>query len=361
MSSTHPIVGEVGEEVNLKVLIGVDPHKASSTAAVLDRHGRLVEQARFATNRAGLRALERFGKRFPERRWAVESASGLGRSVAQRLVESGEDVVDVPAKLSARVRLLSVGNERKNDGLDAAYVALAAHQGTGLTEVAEEDYATVLRMLSDRRDNLVTERTRTINRLHVLLRNLVPGGAAKQLSADKAATLLGAVRPASAPGRARRQLARDLVADVRALDRRLVELDRRIRAGVKESNTSLTKIFGVGPIAAAKIVGHVGTVSRFPAKAHFASYTGTAPIEASSGDVVRHRLSRVGNRKLNHALHMIAIVQIRHDTEGRRYYRRKLAEGKSDKEALRCLKRRISDVIFKQLYADLVKELSVVA
>lgn len=122
---------------------------------------------------------------------------------------------------------------------------------------------------------------------------------------------------------------------------------------MKEARTTLTKLFGVGPIMAAKIIGQVGTIARFPSKAHFASYAGTAPIEASSGDVVRHRLSRIGNRKLNHALHMIAIVQIRHDTDGQAYYRRKVGEGKSDKEALRCLKRRISDAVFKALSTDL--------
>ncbi len=116
----------------------------------------------------------------------------------------------------------------------------------------------------------------------------------------------------------------------------------------------MTRMFGVGPILAAKIIGKVSNVARFPTKAHFASYTGTAPIEASSGEVVRHRLSRAGNRKRNHALHMIAICQARHDAEGRAYYRRKLAEGKSEKEALRCLKRRISDAVYKQLRADLV-------
>jgi transposase len=106
----------------------------------------------------------------------------------------------------------------------------------------------------------------------------------------------------------------------------------------------------------------VGAIARFfPGKAHFASYTGTAPIEASSGDVVRHRLSRAGNRQLNHALHMIAICQVRHDTQGRTYYRRKLAEGKAEKEALRCLKRRISEAIYKQLRSDLEDRITVAA
>jgi len=145
-----------------------------------------------------------------------------------------------------------------------------------------------------------------------------------------------------------------LVRDVRRLDRQLSELEGRIREALEEASTGLTRLFGVGPILAAKIIGQVGAIARFPGKAHFASYTGTAPIEASSGDVVRHRLSRAGNRQLNHALHMIAICQVCHDTQGRTYYRRKLAEAKSEKEALRCLKRRLSDAVYKQLQTDLV-------
>jgi transposase len=147
-------------------------------------------------------------------------------------------------------------------------------------------------------------------------------------------------------------MASELVRDVRALDRKIAGLDAEIREEVERSGTSLTEVFGVGPILAAKIIGLAGDVERFPGKGHFASYAGVAPLEASSGEVVRHRLSLAGNRKLNHALHMIAICQVRHDTEGRAYYRRKLAEGKSEREALRCLKRRISDAVFRRLRAD---------
>lgn len=115
-------------------------------------------------------------------------------------------------------------------------------------------------------------------------------------------------------------MAAELVRDVRCLERQLSELEGRIREALEEASTGLTRLFGVRPILAAKIIGRVGNVARFPTKAHFASYTGTAPIEASSGDVVRHRLSRAGNRQLNHALHMVAICQVRHDTQGRSYY-----------------------------------------
>ncbi len=336
----------------MEALIGIDPHKATNAVAAIDEHGELLEYAVFATNRSGLRSLERWGKRFPNRRWAVEGAGGLGCSVSQYLTASREKVVDVPAKLSSRIRLLSTGNARKNDRMDATYVALAALRNERLADVSEEEHAAVLRMLSERREDLIKERTRTLNRLHGLLRGLVPGGAGKNLSADKAARVLRGVRPQSGPARARRRLAADLIRDVRRLERQVRDLESRIREAVEEASTSLIGLFGVGPILAAKIIGRVGTVARFPGKAHFASYTGTAPIEASSGDVLRHRLSRAGNRQLNHALHMIAICQVRHVTEGRAYYRRKLAEGKSEREALRCLKRRISDAVFKQLRTD---------
>ena len=137
------------------------------------------------------------------------------------------------------------------------------------------------------------------------------------------------------------------------LDRKIVDLNRRVEAEVEASGSTLTEIFGVGPILAATILGTVGDVERFPTKAHFASYAGTAPVEASSGKVVRHRLSLGGNRKLNYALHMVATSQARSDAPGGAYYRKKLDEGKSRKEALRCLKRRISDAVYKSLVADL--------
>jgi transposase len=148
-------------------------------------------------------------------------------------------------------------------------------------------------------------------------------------------------------------LASEVLRDVRTLDRKIADLNRRIEAEVEASGTTLTEIFGIGPILlAATIVGTVGNVLRFPTKAHFASYSGTAPVEASSGDVLRHRLSLAGNRKLNYALHMVAVCQARSDARGGTYYRKKIAEGKSRKEALRCLKGRISDAVFRTLAAD---------
>jgi transposase len=337
----------------MKVLIGVDPHKASLAVAVVDEAtGELLERASFPQDRTGLRALERWAKRFPERRWAVENAGGLGRHLAVRLAATGESVVDVPPKLSARVRVLSSANARKNDRLDALATALAASRNDRLAAVDPEAASEVLRLLSERREDLVAERTRALNRLHGLLRDLVPGGVARTLSAHRAARILRGIRPQGASARLRRRLASEVLRDVRTLDRKIADLNERIEAEVEASGTTLTGIFGVGPILAARIIGTVGSVERFPTKAHFASYSGTAPLETSSGDVVRHRLSLAGNRKLNYALHMVATCQARSDDQGGAYYRKKIAEGKSRKEALRCLKRRISDAVFRSLTTD---------
>ena len=339
------------------VLIGVDPHEATNVVAAIDQRGELVGQENFPANREGLRALGRWAKRFPERRWAVEGAGGIGRPLAQKLLASGEQVVDVPPKLSARVRVLSTGNARKNDCLDATFTALAALRNDRLASVQHEDglegRAEILRLLTERREDLVAERTRALNRLHVMLRDLLSDPGGRQLSADAAAKLLRRARPRHPTGRVRRRLAAELLRDVRALDRRIAELDEHIGVEVEASGTTLTEVFGVGPILAAKIVGIVGDVGRFPSKAHFASYAGAAPIEASSGEVVRHRLSLAGNRRLNNVLHMIAVVQARSDPCGRAYYRKKLGEGKSRKEAMRCLKWRVSDAVFRKLLGDL--------
>ena len=181
----------------------------------------------------------------------------------------------------------------------------------------------------------------------------MPGGIAGTLSADRAARILRGIRPQGSSSRVRRRLASEVLRDIRTLDRKIADLNRRIEAEVEACGTTLlTEIFGIGPILAAKIIGTVGDVARFPTKAHFASYAGTAPVEASSGEVVRHRLSLAGNRKLNNALHMVAVCQARSDARGGGYYRKKIAEGKSRKEALRCLKRRVCDAVFRRLVAD---------
>ena len=160
---------------------------------------------------------------------------------------------------------------------------------------------TALRAIVDHRDDLVKTRTQTVNRLHVVLTNLIPAGAQRDLTADQAAELLRKIRPRDAAGRTLRGLAVDLVTEIRHLDRRIAKAAADIKTAVTASGTTLTELCGIGALTAGKILGRVGTIDRFRSAAAFASYTGTAPIDVSSGDVVRHRLSRAGDRQLNSA------------------------------------------------------------
>jgi transposase len=262
-------------------------------------------------------------------------------------------VLDVPAKLAARVRVYSRGHGRKTDKDDAVSVGLAALDGTGVTPVTGDGALVSLRLLCDRREELTAQRTQAVCRLHRLLAELTPGGMRRELSANKAQALLARIRPAGDVGQVRVQIARDHLADIRALDARIKYIGTQIAALVTASGTSLTRLYGIGPVIAGRILAEVGDLARFATKDAFASYNGTAPIDASSGDQIRHRLSRAGNRRINHALHMMAVTQIRNPgTPGRLYYERKRTEGKTPKEALRCLKRRLSDLVYYQLLAD---------
>jgi transposase len=334
------------------VVIAIDPHKRSWTAVAVDGSLQLQTSIRVEATRAGYRELRRFAASWSEPRWAIEGAGGLGAPLATRLLADGLAVLDVPAKLAARVRALSTGHGRKTDEADAVSVGVAAWTATSLVSVQFDETALALRALTEHRDDLVKTRTQTVNRLHVLLAHLIPGGAQTGLRADAAADMLRRVRPRDVLGATRRRLAVDLVEEVRRLDQRIAGIGEQITAAVGESKTTLTGLFGIGEMLAGKILARVGSIRRFASAAAFASYTGTAPIAVSSGDVVRHRLSRAGDRQLNYALHVMAITQIRHDTAGRAYYRRKRAAGKSHKEALRCLKRRLSDVVYRQLLRD---------
>jgi transposase len=342
------------ELVSDDVMIAVDPHKASNTAAVLDPVSKtVIETARFANSEDGYAQLTAFTGRWAQRRWAVEGCHGAGRSLAQRLVADGEMVLDVPAKLAARVRVYSRGHGRKTDRDDAVSVGLAALDGTGITPVTCDGALVSLRLLCDRREELTALRTQAVCRLHRLLAELTPGGMRRELSANKAQALLARIRPAGEVSQVRMHIARDHLADIRALDARIKHIGGQIAALVAASGTGLTGLFGVGPVIAGRMLAEVGDVARFATKDAFASYNGTAPIDVSSGDQVRHRLSRAGNRRINHALHMMAVTQIRYPaTPGRLYYERKRTEGKTPKEALRCLKRRLSDLVYYQLIAD---------
>jgi transposase len=335
------------------VMIGIDPHKGSHTAVVVDATESELARLRVRASGRQVDQLLAWAMPYETRTWAVESANGWGYLLSQQLVAAGERVVDVPATLAARVRVLSSGRSNKNDPNDARSVAVAALRSPGPREVARTDHQEVLRLLAKRNHDLARARNRTACRLHALLAELVPGGVAGEISATTAQRLLADVEACSPVEATRRDIAEEHLEDLRRLDAQIKAAKARIRIAVAATNTSLTELFGVGPFVAAIIIGHTGDISRFRSRDHYAAYTGTAPIEVSSGGRVVHRLSRRGNRKLNHAIHIAAVSQIRHrNSEGRAFYDRKLAEGKTTKEALRALKRRISDAVYRQLQAD---------
>jgi transposase len=340
------------------VVIAVDPHKASWTAVVVTEGLAPAGAIRVEVNRAGYRQLRRFAAGWPDARWAIEGAAGLGAPLAERLREDQIAVIDVPAKLARRVRLLSTGHGRKSDEADALSVGIAAWSAPALRTVQIDVAIAALRAVTEHRDDLVRTRTQLINRLHALLVKLVPSGLARGLRADAAAEALRRIRPRDPLARTLRTIAVDLVAELRRLDRRIAEATQTLSEAVTASGTTLTELLGIGDVLAAKILARTGPVSRFRSPAAFASFCGVAPIEVSSGDVVRHRLSRAGDRQLNYALHVMALAQIRYDSPGRSYYQRKRAAGKSHKEAMRCLKRRLSDVVYRTMINDTVSSLS---
>jgi len=338
----------------MAVMIGVDPHKASHTAVAIDQAEKLLGELRVRSSADQVERLLSWAARWPERTWAVEGAGGLGYLLAQQLVSAGETVLDVQPKLGSRVRLLATGNVNKNDPNDAPSVAVAALRSNDVRPVAAEDHAAVLKLWSKRRRDLGSLRTQVACRLHSVLCDLVPGGHPKKdMTAAQAARPLAALEPTGAVQAARHELALDFLADLGRIDAQMREAKKRLEVAVRASGTTVTEVFGVGPYVAGTVLGYVVDVSRFADRDHFAAYNGTAPIEVSSGGHKVFRLSRRGNRRLNHAVHMAAVTQVRfRHSEGRTYYDRKIKEGKTHKEALRYLKRRVSDAIFAHLVAD---------
>ncbi|MEO1057527.1 MAG: IS110 family transposase [Actinomycetota bacterium] len=333
-------------------MIGIDPHKQSHTAVAIDDHEAALDEFSLRASSAQVERLREWAARFEQREWAVESANGLGYLLAQQLVAAGEVVFDVPPVLASRVRVLGSGRSQKNDANDARSIAVAALRSDRLTRVRPDDHARVLRLLAKRHRDMAQLRNTHCTRLHALLVDLAAGGIGTELTVPKANTVLDGVEIDSEVTRHRVLIAAELIDDIARLDTALKVSKKRVHHAVSASGTSLTGIVGIGPINAATILGYCGDIDRFNSKAQFASYNGTAPIEASSGGRVRHRLNPSGNRRINHALHIAAICQLRYGREGRTYYDRKIVEGKSSKEAIRALKRRISDRVFRTIVKD---------
>src|SRR5688572_12595182 len=283
-----------------RVVIGMDPHKRSATIEAIDEREKILTRGRFGTDTAGYQLLLAAGRVFPDRVWAIEGCYGIGRHIAQRLVADGEPVLDVPPKLSARVRVFDTGQGRKTDPVDAHSVAVAGLRSPGLRAVAADDHTVVLRLLVDRRDELGRTRTETVSRLHHLLLELIPGGAKKFLTRGQASYLLRtAPPPAGIVAQTRHDLARELIDELTVIDAKIKAADKQLRQLLTAAGSSLRDLNGIGPSGAARLIGDIADISRFRSAGHFASWNGTAPIEASSGDQRRHRLSRLGNRRIN--------------------------------------------------------------
>jgi transposase len=267
-----------------QIIIGVDPHKLSATIEVVNDRERFLGSGRFATDQAGYTAMLDYAKVWPERIWAVEGANGAGRPLAQRLLEAGESVVDVPAKLAARVRLFDTGHNRKTDALDAHSIAVVAVRTEGLRVLKVDGELEAMRMLTDRREALARRRVQTVNRLQALLAELLPGQAKKDITPLQAKAMLASVRPRDIAGKTRRSIAAEELAELIAVDAKTKKATAELKVMVLARGSRLMDLRGVGPVVAARVLADVGDVARFADRNRFASWTGTAPLDASSGE-----------------------------------------------------------------------------
>jgi transposase len=260
-----------------QVFIGVDPHKLSATIEVIDDRETVLATGRFATDKAGYAAMRRRVAAWPERVWAVEGSNGAGRPLAQRLVADGEHVVDVPAKLSARVRLFDTGHNRKTDAHDAHAVAVVAVRTNRLRVLSYDVELEALRMLIDHREELTRRRIQTANRLQRLLSELTPGKVKKDITPLQAKVILASVRPRDMAGKTRRRLAVEHLTELAAVDKKIKASTKELKTMVLARGSSLMDLPGVGPVVAARVLADVGDVARFSDRNRFASWTGTAP------------------------------------------------------------------------------------
>ncbi len=228
------------------VIIGVDPHKLSATIEVVDEYEKLLGSGRFTTDQAGYTAMRTYAKTWPDRVWAVEGANGAGRPLAQRLLEDGERVVDVPAKLAARVRLFDTGHNRKTDALDAHSIAIVAVRTKGLRVLRVDGELEALRILTDRREALTRRRVQTVNRLQALLAELLPGQAKKDITPLQAKTMLAGVRPRDIAGKTRRRVAAEELAELIAVDAKIKKATAELKTMVMARRSRLMDLHGVG-------------------------------------------------------------------------------------------------------------------
>jgi transposase len=333
------------------IVIGVDVHKHSLTAVAVDEAGRMLEERTVGAAAGDLLAWA--SALDQERLWALEDCRQLTRWLERELLAAGEGLVRVPPNLMAPER--RAGRARgKSDPIDALAVARAALREPGLSRPRPDERPfRELKLLVDHRDDLVDERRRAQQRLRWHLHQLDPSFAVPARHLDRPVQL-------ERVGRwlLRREqdvqvrVARDLVVRCRSLTRSIAELERELEQRTAETAPALLKLPGCGAITAAKLLAEIGPIDRFHSDAQLARHGGVAPLEASSGRVQRQRLDRGGNRQLNCALYRIAITQARYHPAARAYLERKQAEGKSRREAIRCLKRQLVRVVFNTLKTE---------
>ena len=332
------------------VVIGVDSHKRTHTVVAVDEAGRKLAERTAATTADGHLELLGWSRTWPERTWALEDCRNLTRRLEADLLRGGEAVRRVPTKLMAGARR-SAREPGKSDPIDALSVARAALREPNLPVARLDGVEREVRLLVDYRDVLISDRTGHQSRLRWFLVELgIPEPPSRRLTV---ATVLAGV-DLGLVGRAEpcARIARDLVARISEMTRAIDDLARQIGELAETLAPSLLALFGCGSLTAAKLVAETAGIGRFRSRAAYASHTGTAPIPVWSGNVVRHRLNHGGNRQLNAALHRIAITQLRCPSLGQAYVAKRLAAGDTKTEAIRALRRRLSDEVYRRLQAD---------
>jgi transposase len=332
------------------VVIGVDSHKRTHTVVAVDGNGRKLAEKTAATSPEGHLELIRWARRWRDRTWALEDCRHLTRRLEADLLKGGEQAVRVPPKLMAGTRR-STRAPGKSDPIDALSAARAALREPGLPVARLDGVERELRLLVDYRVDLITERTRHQARLRWFLVELgIAEPPARTLA--RPAVLQGLERELTGRPELTARISRDIVVRITELTSVIDALDREIRGRAEALAPALLALPGCGHLTAAKLVGETGGIGRFRSRAAFAAHNGTAPIPVWSGNVVRHRLNRGGNRQLNLALHRIAITQLQHPGPGRDYVAHRMAAGDTKTEAIRALRRRISDEVFRRLTTD---------
>jgi transposase len=339
------------------VFAGIDTHKDTLAVAVIDVAGRLVAAREVPNTEQGFIQLVGLFDTHQVVRVGIEGSGHFGRAVAVHLLLCWQPprpvaVVEVPTLMTSRERRGQLG-KGKTDPVDALAIARITAREPQLPPVRlTVGPAADLRALLDYREDLVVERGALVNRAHAELIGLRAGYHHQVPNLTTRARVRVVLTLIAGDDSVRAVLCRRRLERILAIDAETAELKRQITDLVAAAGTTLTDLHGIGPLVAARFIAEVVDVRRYPNRNAFAAANGTAPLPASSGRTVRHRFNPGGNRQLNRALYTIAITQIRSDTEGRAYYERKRAAGKTKREALRCLKRKLSDIVFTTMRRD---------